>query len=189
VKGEMLELNDDQLMQRIATGEETAFRLLVERWERPVHAFLWRMTGSREEAQDLCQDTFVKVHAHARRYQPEGRFKSWLFRIAGNLVRSWARRRKLVGWIAFDRVAHDRPAQEPAPDAGLGRDDTQRVVTEALARLPGRQREAIVLRRFHDLSQQEIAAAMGVSEGAVESLLVRAMQALRKDLARTRGDV
>ena len=93
-------------MTRIAAGEEAAFRLLVERWERQVHAFHWRMTGSREEAEDLTQDTFLKVHAHAGGYRPEGRFQSWLFRIAGNLARSWARRRKIVGWVRFDL---DRP--------------------------------------------------------------------------------
>jgi RNA polymerase sigma-70 factor (ECF subfamily) len=145
------------------------------------------MTGSREEAQDLCQDTFVKVHVHAARYQPEGRFKSWLFRIAGNLVRSWARRRKLVGWITFDKVEHDTASEAAPPDAGLGARDAQRLVQGALAKLPARQREALVLRRFHDMGQREIAVAMDLSEGAVESLLVRAMQALRKDLARTRG--
>jgi len=109
-------VNDDELMTRIATGEEAAFRLLVERWETRVHAFLWRMTGSREDAEDLAQDTFVKVYANARRYQPTGRFQSWLFRIAGNLVRSWARRRKIVG--SRGPGGPGRIARSAAPGAG-----------------------------------------------------------------------
>ena len=79
---------DDRLMARGGQGDEEAFRLLVTRWERPVFAFLERMLGSREEAQDLGQETFVRVFQQARRYRAAGRFRSWLFRIAGNLARS-----------------------------------------------------------------------------------------------------
>ena len=180
-------MNDDELMTRIATGEEAAFRLLVERWEAPVQAFLWRMTGSREEAEDLTQDTFVKVHAHAARYEPSGRFQSWLFRIAGNLVRSWARRRKIIGWIRWDPADHDPPGDGPAPDAGLEADETSRKVQAALATLPERQRQALVLRRYHELSQREIAEALDTTEGAVESLLIRAMAGMRRRLAPEMG--
>ncbi len=182
-------MNDDELMTRIATGDEEAFRLLVERWESQVHAFLWRMTGSREEAEDLTQDTFVKVYANARRYRPEDRFRSWLFRISGNLVRSWARRRKIVGWIRYDPDIHDQPSVEPAPDAGLTADETSRVVQKALAGLPERQRQALVMRRYHELSQREIAEALDTTEGAVESLLVRALDGMRKSLIPQTGEL
>ena len=92
-------LDDDALMIRTARGEEAAFRLLVQRWEHQVLAFLIHMLGSQEEAEDLVQDTFVKVFRKADGYRPEGLFKSWLFRIAGNLARSRLRRRKIIGWI------------------------------------------------------------------------------------------
>lgn len=175
-------------MTRIATGEEAAFRLLVERWEGPVHAFLWRMTGSREEAEDLTQDTFLKIHVNAARYEPEGRFRSWLFRIAGNLVRSWGRRRSIVGWIRYDPDLHERPSARPGPDDLLVERETGRRVRDALAGLPARQRQALILRKFHELSQREIAETMGVTEGAVESLLIRALAGLRKTLAPETGD-
>jgi len=140
------------------------------------------MTGSREDAEDLAQDTFVKVYANARRYQPTGRFQSWLFRIAGNLVRSWARRRKIVGWIPYDPDLHDRPSAESAPDAGVTADETSRVVQAALAGLPDRQRQVLVMRRYHEMSQREIAEALDTTEGAVESLLIRALAGMRKSL-------
>lgn len=175
--------DDDELMARIARDEEPAFRLLVERWERPVHAYFRRMTGDADDASDLAQDVFVKVHAHAGRYRPEGRFKSWLFRIAGNRARSWARRRKIVDWVRFDAFRHDRAAGGRLPDADLQAQEVGARVRAAVAALPDRQREALVLRRYHEMSQKEIAAAMDVSEGAVESLLVRAMQTLRRTLA------
>jgi RNA polymerase sigma-70 factor (ECF subfamily) len=87
--------DDDVLMARTAQGEEAAFRLLVQRWENDVLAFLIHMLGSREEAEDLVQDTFIKVYRQAGRYRGEGRFRSWLLRIAGNLARSRLRRRRI----------------------------------------------------------------------------------------------
>lgn len=179
---------DDDLMVRAGRGEETAFRLLVERWERPVFVFLWRMTSNEEEARDLSQDVFVKVHAHAAGYEPRGLFKSWLFRIAGNRARSWARRRKIVDWVSFDAFRHDRDDGGLAPDAGLEAEDRRRRVREAIARLPERQRQAVILKRFHEMSQREIAHAMDTTEGAVESLLVRATTTLRGLLAREREE-
>lgn len=174
---------DDQLMARGAAGDEEAFRLLVIRWERPVFAFLERMLGSREEAQDLGQETFVRMFQQAGRYRADGRFRSWLFRIAGNLARSRLRRRKIVAWVPFDAFRHDRADAAPTQQERSEGAERQRAVRGAIARLPQRQREAVLLRRFHDMSQAEIADVMGTSVPAVESLLSRAMAALRMDLA------
>jgi RNA polymerase sigma-70 factor, ECF subfamily len=176
-------VHDDELMVRIAKGEEAAFRLLVERWERPVHAFLWRMTGSRDEAMDLTQDTFLKVHGSAGRYKAEGKFRSWLFRIAGNLVRSWARRRKIISWISFDTLVHDRAGSGKSADDELVGKEIKAQVRQAIEALPDRQRQALILQRYHDLSQVEVAEAMQTTEAAVESLLQRAMKSLRRELA------
>ncbi len=176
---------DDQLMAMIANNEESAFRLLVDRWEKQIHAFFWRMTGSQEDARDLAQDVFVQVHTHAGRYQANDKFKSWLFRIAGNRVRSWARRKKIVEWVRFDNFRHDRQDDTAGPGAAIEAEETRAMVRAAIAELPDRQREALILRRYHEMSQQQIAATMQATEGAVESLLVRAMQTLRTRLART----
>ena len=90
--------------------------------------------------------------------------------------------RKIVGWVRFDLDVHDRAGREPAPDAVVAGEQLRQRLQRALAGLPPRQREALVLRRYHDLSQRDIAAAMGTSEGAVESLLVRALETLRREL-------
>ena len=177
------DLDDDALMVRTAQGEEAAFRLLVQRWEADVRAFLVHMLRAQEEAEDLTQDTFVKVFRQAGRYRPEGLFKSWLFRIAGNLARSRLRRRKVIGWLSFDPDRHDVADQGPAPDEGLDATARVRVVRTALANLPDRQREAITLHRYQGLKYREIAEVMGTTVPGVESLVQRALAALRRDLA------
>lgn len=178
---------DDELMASTAAGEEAAFRLLVDRWERDVLAFLVHMTGSRDDAEDLAQETFVRVFRQARSYRAEGRFRSWLLRIAGNLARSRHRRRRLLKWLPLDLERHDVAATTPPADRHLEAEQTAAVVRAAIARLPERQRQALVLHRFQGLRYVEVADAMGTSLAGVESLIQRALAGLRTDLAR-RGE-
>ena len=175
--------SDDALMARVAAGSEAAFDLLVGRWQREVLRLLWRLTGSREEAEDLAQETFLRVWRSASRYRGDGRFRAWLLRIAANLARSRARRRALVSWLPWRAEADRRPDPAPDPLDDLAARQRRDRVQAALARLPARQREALVLRRFHDLPVREIATVLEISEGAVESLITRALRALRRDLA------
>ncbi len=174
--------NDDALMVAVARGEETAFRLLVQRWEGQVRAFLIHMLSSVEEAEDLTQDTFVQVFRKAKKYQGEGKFQSWLFRIAGNLARSKLRRRKILGWVSFNPDQHDRAGAGDDPAAALQKKNEALMVHSALAQLPQRQRQALVLHRFQGLKYKEIAETMEVSVPAVESLIQRAMMELRQTL-------
>ena len=173
---------DDALMERIKDGEEAAFRLLVDRWEREVTAFLIHMLGSPEEAEDAVQDTFVKVFRQAGRYRPEGRFKSWLFRIAGNMARSRLRRRKIIGWLSFDPARHDAASSNPGPDGDLEASEATRAVRAAVAGLPERQRQALVLHRFQGMRYKDVAEAMQTTLPGVESLIQRALAGLRREL-------
>ena len=175
--------DDDTLMVAIAKGEETAFRLLVQRWETDVKSFLVHMTGSVEEAQDLTQDTFVQVFRKAGGYHPDGKFKSWLFRIAGNFARSNLRRRKIIGWVSFNPDYHDRAEKQDDQADHLAAQEDSVAIKSALDRLPRRQKEALVLHRFQGMKYRDIAAAMGTTVPGVESLIQRAMAGLRKDLA------
>lgn len=174
-------MTDDELMARGAAGEEDAFRTLVERWQGPLLRYLTRSCGSEAEAEDLAQDTFVKVCRSASAYQGEGKFASWLFRIAGNLARSRARRRRIVQFVGFDATAHDLPVAAESEE-GLRHGELRRALGAALDRLPARQREAFVLRYDAELSHAEIAAQLGTTVSAVETLLHRAKSALRKRL-------
>ncbi len=180
-------LDDDALMIRTARGEEAAFRLLVHRWEHDVLAFLSAMLGSVEEAEDLVQETFVRVYRNAGKYRPEGMFKSWMLRIAGNLARSRLRRRRIIGWIPFDPTDHDVADQAAGPEDELQAKQTADLVRGALARLPDRQREALVLHRFQGMKYKDIATTMGTTLPGVESLIQRALAALRDELSRGDG--
>lgn len=182
--GLLSDVDDDQLMERTADGDEEAFGLLVQAWERPVHAFLHRMLGNREDADDLSQEVFLKVFAQARRYRGQGRFRSWLFRIAGNLARSHLRRRSLLRWLSFEPRAHDPASDDLGPAGQFERQQVQAAVQKVILELPHRQRQALLLRRFQEMSYEEIAATMGISLPAVESLLQRAMRTLRQRLNR-----
>lgn len=184
----MTDRSDDKLMMDYVSGDEYALRLLVERWERPVFAFLVRMLGSPEEAEDLCQDTFMKLISAAGRYQPEGKFQSWLFRIAGNQARSRLRRRKILRWLPLSNDYDNAPSTERDALDNLTGQEEKIVIQDALKRLPERQREALVLKQFQDMSYQEIADAMGSTVPSVQMLLHRAMTALRKDLRKTRDE-
>lgn len=176
--------SDDSLMTRGGEGDEEAFAILVGRWEKPVSAFLERMLGSYEEAQDVAQETFLRMCQQAKRYRPAGRFRSWLFRIAGNLARNRLRRRRILSWIRFDPGVHDRPTATDAADKLLEKEEDRIAVQQALMRLPDRQRQAIILRQYDGLAYREIAETMQTTVSAVEALLFRAMVALRKELSR-----
>jgi RNA polymerase sigma-70 factor (ECF subfamily) len=177
-------------MAATARGESAAFRILMERWWPRVFAFLVRALAHRADAEDLAQETFVRAYRAAPRYLPEGRFAAWLLRIAGNLARAEMRRRRVRGWFLGSESVDDAAllASLPAPrgfEAGgpLADAEIRLAVTRALSRLPERQRLAVLLRYFEDLRVRDIAAALGVSERAAESLVARGTENLRRALA------
>ena len=184
----MTERTDDRLMADYVGGDELALRILVERWERPVFSFLVRMLGSAEEAEDLCQETFMNLIQASGRYQPEGKFQSWLFRIAGNQARSHLRRRRILRWLPLTGEQKETPSRDPDALDALASIEEQRLVQEAIARLPERQRQALILKQYQDLRYQEIAEIMESTVSSVQMLLHRAMTALKKDLTSRRFD-
>ena len=171
-----------------ARGDESAFRLLVERWQNQVFAFLLSMLGNPEDAQDLCQETFMRMISSAGNYNPQGQFQSWLFRIAGNQARSRLRRRKVLKWLPIDTERDDPPSKDLDPHQEMEREQTRAEVRSAIDRLPDRQKEALLLKQYQDMKYQEIADTMGLTVGSVQMLLHRAMTALRNDFV-SKGEI
>jgi RNA polymerase sigma-70 factor (ECF subfamily) len=171
---------DDVLMQAIGQGDQAAFTVLVGRHLGRVTAMAWRMSGSYADGEDIAQEAFARVWVHAPKWDMAGtaRFTTWLYRIVLNLAIDRKRRRVMQPLEEAGEVADERA------DAfdGLNRSQVAAAVGRAVRDLPERQRMALVLCFYEELSNIEAARVMEVSVGAVESLLIRAKKTLRQTL-------
>ena len=180
---------DIELMARLAAGEDLALNALMERWSDRVVAFLFRMTGQRETAVDLAQETFVKLYQARARYRPQGGFSTYLFAIAANLARNHARWKARHPTVALDAAdpAGALACPEPADpgttpaEAALARETTV-AVQQAILALPLDLREALTLFVDEDMGYAQIAQLAGCSAKAVETRIYRARQILKERL-------
>ncbi len=170
-------------MSRIRDGDMEAFRLLVEMHQSRVVGTIGKMLGSDAEAEDLAQQVFIRVWKSAPRYKPTAKFTTWLFRITRNLVFNELRRRR-----HFAGRIEDLPEQaertEREPDQVMLEGELQDAIERAIAQLPETQRLAIVLRRYEEMSYEEIAKVMDTTVPAIKSILFRARTELREKLAK-----
>jgi RNA polymerase sigma-70 factor (ECF subfamily) len=180
---------DVALMQLVGAGDAVAFEELVERHQRLVVGTVARMLGSNSEVEDIAQQVFVRVWRSARRYVPRAKFTTWLLKITRNLVFNELRRRSRHAQVSLQVESEDeeRPIKDEramAPDASLLEQELQQAIESAIAQLPETQRMAVVLRRYDDLSYEQIADVVDQSVPAVKSLLFRARTELRIRLGR-----
>jgi RNA polymerase sigma-70 factor, ECF subfamily len=178
--------SDDALVERIATGDQRAWAAVIDRHSSAILGCAWRMLGERAEAEDVAQETFVRLMAKANGWQAGGpKLRTWLYRVAVNLCidRRRARRTQPLEEI---ELRPDPGADEPAVRRRL---DLSRSVGRALSALPDRQRMALTLVHFQGLSNIEAADALEVSVEALESLLSRARRAMRVTLEPDRADL
>ena len=176
---------DVRLMLALRDGDERAFDALFERWAARVLRFVERMVGEQGVAEELVQETFVRVWRARERYAPEARFSTWLFTIAGNVARNELRR-------PFRHAPHESVddtgegsslalASEEAPtDELVDARRTGAALEAALATLPERQREALWLRAVEGFSYAEVAEALATSEKSVKALIHRARVTLAR---------
>ncbi len=177
---------DEELLARIAAGEQLALRRLIDRHGRGLRIFSARYLGNAEEAEDVVQDVFIAVWKNAQRFDSgKARASTWLYRIAANRcidVRRWRRFRSFIG---LDESHERLPSDEPEADVLVGARQELAIVHAGLDHLPERQRMALLLRAVADLDIPAIAQVMGTTPGSIEQLLVRARRALRSRLAQT----
>lgn len=172
--------SDDSLIARVNAGDGLAWRVLVDRHTGPVFGQAWRMLGDRAEAEDVAQETFVRLMRKAPDWQRgEAALRTWLFRVAINLCIDRTRARRTVGLEEAPEIA-DHATDPAATDRGI---DMRQSVQAALHALPERQRAALVMAHYQGFSNVECADALEISVEALESLLARARRALRRALA------
>ena len=184
------QIPSEELMARIAEGDEDVFEILVNRHQTSILNLIYRFIGDRTQAKDLAQEVFLKVWQSAQNYEPKAKFTTWVYRITANLCFNELKSSRRNKWFSFlqsdedSKHTFEETLADTAPSAEdlLLEKERSRQISDALQSLPENQRMALILKRYDDLSYQEIAQIIGCSVSAVESLLVRAKRTLQEKL-------
>lgn len=185
--------SDEELLVDLRTGDNDALGVLVTRWEQPLFRFVYRILDRREDARDVCQETFVRVLRNAARFRDGSRFSTWMYQIALNLCRDHQRRKRRWGLLmaepsqrgdGLEIEAMPDAASAWEPSATLEREEARRAVQHALLRLPPDQREVLVLKEYEGLKFREIAEVLGCPESTVKSRMYQALSTMKTSLAR-----
>lgn len=180
---------DEELVARVLSGEEHLFEVLLRRYQPRILSHVARMVGSREDALDLTQEIFLKVFQALDRYNPEFKFSTWLFRIAGNAAIDQLRKKKprtipLENVDSEGRVSSvEYKSGDLDPYGRLRNAQRGDAISQAIAELPDEFRELITLRHFTGLSYEEIADIKNMPLGTVKNKLFRARAVLKERLA------
>src|SRR5204863_7873501 len=186
--------SDVQLMLDAKAGDEQSFALLLHRYRSPLVNFLYRMVRNREQAEDLAQEVFIRVYRAREEYVPSAKFTTWLFRIATNLALNSLRDhryRKLEMSIdaplTDSEEGDERPFEvadkHPTVEQELVEEERKKMIRHAIEKLPEKQRAAVLLHKYQELDYAEIAKILRCSESALKSMLFRAYETLRVELA------
>jgi RNA polymerase sigma-70 factor (ECF subfamily) len=194
---DLKEATDQDLVTRARAGSERAYRELLERYQRPVFSLIYRMVRDREQAEDLSQETFVKVFNHLDKYDPKYKFSSWIFKISSNLSID-ALRKKELATVSLDGSRHAVTEEQiessritvesrtENPEEYLEAKELGEEIEQAIGTLRAEYRTAILLRHVEGRPYEEIAEVMGVPLGTVKTYIHRARNELRGSLAHLR---
>jgi RNA polymerase sigma-70 factor, ECF subfamily len=184
-------VSDADVMLRVKTGDESAFAYLVQKYRRPMVAFLYRMCHNPAAAEELAQEVFLRVYRSRTNYEASAKFSTWIYRIAMNLAVNHARDTRHERPEVTVRL--DEPDRETGTTSDLA-DDSLTVEQQILKRerlaairskvnaLPERQRLAVILHKYEQMDYRQIAGVLKLSESATKSLLFRAYETLREQL-------
>jgi RNA polymerase sigma-70 factor, ECF subfamily len=187
--------SDVQLMLDVKAGDEQSFELLLQRYRTPLVNFLYRMVRAREEAEDLAQEVFLRVYRARKDYVPSAKFTTWLFRIATNLALNSVRDNRhqkmeisldapvTVDAEDGDEKVMDVAEKNPNIEQHLIEEARKKMIRHAIDKLPEKQRAAVLLHKYQELDYGDIAKILECSESALKSLLFRAYETLRVELA------
>ena len=180
---------DAELMLRVKDGDSASFSVLLEKHRGPVIHFLYRMVQNQPVAEELAQEVFLRVYRSRGTYEPAAKFTTWLFRIATHLALNALRDHKNERQQEFlDEVNEDQPAKQitdnkPSVEQSMVYQSKLDEIRNAIAKLPEKQRAAVLMHKYEEMEYAQIAKALNCSESAVKSLLFRAYETLRARLA------
>lgn len=171
---------DQAAVERVLAGDVSAFEGIVRRWQGPLVNLAYRFCRDRGRAEDLAQEAFLRAYRSLDRWRKEAAFSTWLFALATNLCCS-ALRRIPARTVALEEVAE--PADSRPVDGGLEDEERERVVRDAVAALPAKYRETLILFYFQEMDITSAAQILGVPEGTFKARLSRGRELLRSRLS------
>jgi RNA polymerase sigma-70 factor (ECF subfamily) len=182
--------SDVQLMLDVKAGDDASFNLLLQKYRTPLINFLFRMVRDSATAEDLAQEVFLRVYRARKQYSPSAKFTTWLFRIATNLALNSVRDNRhrqmdvsIDASVEDDEAPLQLPAREMRIDEHMIERDRAEFIRQAISSLPEKQRAAVLLHKYEEMDYAEIAKILECSESALKSLLFRAYETLRVQLA------
>lgn len=177
--------SDADLIQQCLQGDNAGFDLLVRKYQRPVYNFCYGMLGNSEDASDAAQEAFVKAYHALDGFRKDAQFLTWMLRIANNVsIDLWRKRSRCQAASIDDdeQGVMEIPSTDPSPDHLLLRDEGDRLVHDAISRLPEKYRSSLVMFYLNSMSIKEISHALGRPEGTVKSDLHVGREKLRRKL-------
>lgn len=182
-----LEPSDEELIERFQKGDREAFEKIVERYKDQLLNFAYRFLGSRQEAEDVVQDTFLRVYRNRKAYRRVARFSTWIYTIAGNLAKTELRKRKRRKLFSISDLGFEEKDYEISDLSHNPEDDVEgtlkeEIIQREIEKLPPKFREVIILRDVQGLSYEEIALILKIPIGTVKSRVNRARLRLQKRL-------
>jgi len=182
---------DAQLMLRVRDGDEDSFRVLLDKHRNPLCHFLYRMVQDQAVCEELAQEVFLRIYKSRQSYEPTARFTTWMFRIATHLALNWLRDEKnerAQERLDAVRGNDELPVREvadrkPSVEQRMVYQARLQEVRDAIAKLPEKQRAAVLMHKYEEMEYAQIAGVLECSESAVKSLLFRAYETLRARLA------
>jgi RNA polymerase sigma-70 factor (ECF subfamily) len=186
-KGRMRNMNDEkEIIERIKRGDEIAFNEMVRLHQKQVYMLALRMVNDSQEALDISQKVFIRVHKAIKGFRGESSLSTWLYRITYNLCIKYLSSKRLKRFIPFDMSTITEPAKNDSSDSVL-RDDFQRSLKEAVDKLPAKQKAVFTFRQLQGLSLKETAEIMELQLGTIKAMHFQAIRKLRESLKEWRN--
>jgi RNA polymerase sigma-70 factor, ECF subfamily len=188
-------MNDQELVEKFLNGQTTAFNALTYRWQKKIYHFAWRLTFSTENAQEICQETFIRAYKNLHRLQDREKFSTWLYQIALNLSRDRHKGKKRW-FVSIQELLTEHPEiqalpkplwadEKEQPDQRALQRETSELIQNALAQLPQEQRVVVIMKHYQGFKFDEIAEILQEPVNTVKSRMYYGLKAMRKVLEKT----